>query len=309
MKEYKYYLGLDIGGTKCALSVGKATEDEIEVIERAEVRTLNTPEDTLEPLMTLAADYVKSYGIERGGISSGGPLDPVRGVIISPPNLKESWHGFGIVDYVKGRLGIPMRLENDANASAVAEWRFGAGRGAKDMVFMTFGTGLGAGIIINGRLVRGASGNAGEIGHVRLCDSGPVGYGKAGSAEGFCSGGGIARLATMMASERGIVLEGELDTREIFERATRGDALCSDVVRVSCEKFGEVIALIIDLINPEVIACGGVFMRNYDTFMKIMMPITQREALGESLKDVRILPSALSENIGDLAALSLAVLD
>ena len=80
-------------------------------------------------------------------------------------------------------------------------------------------------------------------------------------------------------------------------------------MRVSCEKFGEVIALIIDLINPQVIACGGVFMRNYDTFMKIMMPIIEREALGESLKDVRILPSALSENIGDLAALSLAVLD
>lgn len=309
MKEYKYYLGLDIGGTKCALSVGKATEDEIEVIERAEVRTLNTPEDTLEPLMTLAADYVKSYGIERGGISSGGPLDPVRGVIISPPNLKESWHGFGIVDYVKGRLGIPMRLENDANASAVAEWRFGAGRGVKDMVFMTFGTGLGAGIIINGRLVRGASGNAGEIGHVRLCDSGPVGYGKAGSAEGFCSGGGIARLATMMASERGIAIPDGLSTKEIFKRAEQGDGLCLDAVRVSAEKFALVISMLTDILNPEAIVIGGVFMRNYDLFMKIMTPIIEREALGESLRVLKILPSGLSENIGDVAALAIAVED
>jgi glucokinase len=309
MNEYKYYLGLDIGGTKCAVSVGRALGDHIDVIERLEVATTDTPEHTLGQLTDTAVGWVRQYGIERAGISSGGPLDSERGVIISPPNLEKAWHGFDIVGFVRESIGIGARLENDANASAVAEWRFGAGRGTRNMVFMTFGTGLGAGIILNGALLRGANGNAGEIGHVRLSESGPVGYGKAGSAEGFCSGGGISRLAAMMASERGIAIPDGLSTKEIFKRAEQGDGLCLDAVRVSAEKFALVISMLTDILNPEAIVVGGVFMRNYDLFMKIMTPIIEREALGESLRVLQILPSGLSENIGDVAALAIAVED
>lgn len=130
--------------------------------------------------------------IRSVGISCGGPLDPVRGIIQSPPNLP-GWCDVPITEIVRAKTGVPVFLQNDANACALAEWRFGAGRGTQNMVFLTFGTGLGAGIIVNGGILNGASGMAGECGHVRLASDGPVGYGKAGSFEGFCSGGGLAR--------------------------------------------------------------------------------------------------------------------
>ena len=112
------------------------------------------------------------------------------------------WDNIPIVEIIKNHFGCPVHLQNDANACAVAEWKFGAGRGKNNVVFLTFGTGLGAGLILDGKLYRGASNMAGEAGHIRLASFGPVGYGKAGSFEGFCSGGGIAQLGRMYAQEK-----------------------------------------------------------------------------------------------------------
>lgn len=129
------------------------------------------------------------------------------------------------------RTGLPAWLCNDANAGALAEWQYGAGRGCRDLVFLTFGTGLGAGLILGGRLYEGASGMAGELGHIRLETHGPVGYGKAGSFEGFCSGGGIAQLARAFALE-------EL-------QAGRSPALCPDMAALAAldaRRVGEAAA-------------------------------------------------------------------
>ena len=125
------------------------------------------------------------------GISCGGPLNSKKGVILSPPNLP-GWDNIEIVNIIKDRLDVPAKLQNDANACALAEWKYGAGRGSNNMIFLTFGTGFGAGLILDGRLYNGVNCMSGEIGHVRLTEYGPVGYGKAGSCEGYCSGGGIA---------------------------------------------------------------------------------------------------------------------
>ena len=111
-----------------------------------------------------------------------------------PPNLPD-WDNVPLVEMTEKRLGIKTILQNDANACAVAEWKFGAGRGTRNMVFLTFGTGMGAGLILDGRLYSGTNDMAGEVGHIRLAPKGPLGYGKKGSFEGFCSGGGIADLA------------------------------------------------------------------------------------------------------------------
>ncbi len=122
-------------------------------------------------------------------------------MILSPPNLP-GWDQIPITEWVRDATGLPAWLLNDADAGALAEWRFGAGRGCQNMVFLTFGTGFGAGLILNGRLYSGIDDGAGEIGHVRISPTGPVGYGKAGSLEGFCSGGGIAQLARLMVLEK-----------------------------------------------------------------------------------------------------------
>src|SRR5690606_15592063 len=129
------------------------------------------------------------------GISCGGPLDSRRGVILSPPNLP-GWDRIPVVEVFQQAFKVPVALQNDANAGALAEWLWGAGRGSHNMIFLTFGTGMGAGLILNGQLYSGTNDLAGEVGHIRLAPDGPVGYGKAGSFEGFCSGGGIKQLAT-----------------------------------------------------------------------------------------------------------------
>lgn len=153
----------------------------------------------IDKMYVLAEDMTEE--IQVIGISCGGPLDSRQGVTLSPPNLP-GWDEIRIVSYLKEKYGIRAYLQNDANACAMAEWKFGAGRGNGNMIFLTFGTGMGAGLILNGQLYSGTNDNAGEIGHVRMSEHGSVDYGKTGSFEGFCSGGGLAQLGQNIARER-----------------------------------------------------------------------------------------------------------
>ena len=300
-----YCIGFDIGGTKCAVSLGKIEKGEIEILGREETPTLPSAEETLENLALAVKSFQLGREIAAAGISCGGPLDSVKGVIVSPPNLPH-WHGFAIVDYIQKRFGLKAKLQNDANACAVAEWKFGAGKGTKNMVFMTFGTGLGAGLILDGKLYSGTNGNAGEIGHVRLANNGPVGFNKAGSAEGFCSGNGIKNLALLRAKEHGIILDGTISAKTVFEKARKGNEFFLSIVRESAEKFGHVLSILIDLFNPEVIVAGGVFMRNYDLFMPLLTPVLERESIDQSRAVCSVLPAKIGENVGDFAAIAIA---
>ncbi|HIV27055.1 MAG TPA: ROK family protein, partial [Candidatus Ornithocaccomicrobium faecavium] len=155
------YWGLDIGGTKCALVTG--TED-CQVLSRCAVATADFAswQSLLEALLAQAPQEAPA----AIGVSCGGPLDSRNGRILSPPNLP-GWDDVPIVEWLKSRVGAPAFLQNDANACALAEWRFGAGKGCENMVFLTFGTGFGAGLILDGRLYSGTNDMAGEVGHVR----------------------------------------------------------------------------------------------------------------------------------------------
>lgn len=307
MTDKKFYLGLDVGGTKCGVCVGKTQNgNDVEICEQARFSTAGkTPMEVLALFAEYVETYAKQYKIESIGIACGGPLDSKKGIIQCPPNLPD-WDNIEIVKYFEDKFGIPTYLQNDANACAIAEWKFGAGRGANNVIFMTFGTGLGAGLILDGKLYEGTNGNAGEIGHVRLAKDGPVGFNKAGSAEGFCSGNGIRRLAEIRACEQGLTLEETLTTKDIFEKAYAGDAFFTSVVKESAEKFAVVVSILIDLFNPEVIIAGGVFMRNYDTFMQYMQPIMEKEALGISSAVCKVVPAQIAESVGDYSALAVA---
>ncbi len=197
--------GLDIGGTKCAVSLGRLGGGEIELVARTSFPTPPTPAETLVRLAAALAELLAANPGEpltAIGISCGGPLDSGRGLILGPPNLP-GWDHVDVLSPFRQRFAVPAALQNDANAGALAEWQWGAGRGLQNVLFLTFGTGMGAGLILGGRLYAGTNDLAGEVGHLRLADEGPIGYGKAGSFEGFCSGGGIAHLARGMA-ERAI---------------------------------------------------------------------------------------------------------
>lgn len=187
------YIGIDIGGTKCAVVSSADGQTVREKIRFATEDKENTLKRILEAVTALGPP-------QAIGVSCGGPLDEKGGIILSPPNLPD-WDRVEIVKMLKERFSVPVRLRNDANACALAEWRFGAGQGCENMIFLTCGTGFGGGLILNGKLYAGATGNAGEIGHVRLADHGPAGYGKIGSAEGFCSGTGIREMGRTLALE------------------------------------------------------------------------------------------------------------
>jgi len=299
-------IGLDIGGTKCAISTGEPAGDAIKILSREEFPTaglawrqvLEEFARRIDCIVSSPSPSNSNLQLSSIGISCGGPLDSKRGVVMSPPNLP-GWDNVPVVEFFHNRFGVPVAIQNDANACALAEYLYGSGKGVRNLVFMTFGTGLGAGIIIDGRLYSGANDNAGEIGHIRLAPTGPVGYNKAGSAEGFCSGAGIARLAKI---RKGL----DLTTKEIFARVRSGDADCTEVFRESARHLATILAYTIDILNPEVIALGGVFMRNADLFMPVVEPILREEALPGAFDVCRIVPAALGENIGDYAALAVA---
>ncbi|MBR5448482.1 MAG: ROK family protein, partial [Clostridia bacterium] len=228
------------------------------------------------------------------------------------------WDNVHITDMLFDRFGIPAYICNDANACALAEWRFGEGRGSRNMIFLTFGTGLGAGIILDGRLYSGTNGMAGEVGHIRLSDGGPVGFGKHGSFEGYCSGGGIAQLgrrAARTAIENGTPFVwaqnddeiSKITTKYLAELANTGDENAIQIFRESAKRLGFGLSILIDILNPERIIIGSVYQRCESLFYTEMMRVIEKEALPESLSVCKILPAALGDEIGDLAAISVAM--
>lgn len=296
-------VGLDIGGSKCTTVIGHGNGSGIGIIDRATFATADVPAPAacLGRLCQLAEDLLAQHGLRAAaaGISCGGPLDCGNGLVLGPPNLP-GWNRVEATAFIAHRLGVPTRLENDANAGALAEWRWGAGRGCRSLAFLTMGTGMGAGLILDGRLHRGASDLAGEIGHLRLAEDGPEGYGKRGSFEGFCSGGGIARWA------RAVGL-GRITAQELFARAETGDAAALALTERIGERLGQGLALLIDLLNPERIVLGSIFVRQRSRLWPAAERILTREALPGAVAACRVLPAELGEAIGDVAACAAAL--
>lgn len=316
----KRLIGVDIGGTKCAVTYGVADGSKLIVMDKIRFET-TTVRETIDALFTATRLLFERYGLMQEnlaaiGISSGGPLDSKEGVIMSPPNLP-GWDNIRITRLFEKEFGIPVGIQNDANACALAEWKFGAGVGARNMVFLTFGTGLGAGLILDGKLYAGQNDNAGELGHIRLSRFGAVGYGKAGSFEGFCSGGGMAQLA------RSLVLEqlqmgvkpalcpdmeslGIVTAQRVAEYAAQGDRLALEVFRITGDYLGRGLSMLIDLLNPELIVIGSIYARCEELLAPYSNAVIEREALSHARRVCRIVPAKLGEQIGDMAALSVA---
>jgi glucokinase len=210
------------------------------------------------------------------------------------------------------------QVENDANAGAVAEHRFGAGQGTRNMVFLTMGTGLGAGIITDGHLYHGTNDLAGEVGHIRLTRTGPVGHNKAGSAEGWASGGGMAQMATQAVARAAknkqktalakLLQAGKaLTARDVGLAAQKGDRIALGILQSTGRRLGAVLAILVDLLNPERIVIGGLAMRLGDLLLEPARSVLQREALAPAVASCEVVTAALAERIGDVAALCVAL--
>ena len=317
----KLWAGVDIGGTKTAVVLSAQPPA---VISRREIPTLPAegPERVLASIRKdlhemLAACGAAPAALSGIGVSCGSPQDRAAGVIQAPPNLP-TWVDVPIASMLSREFGCRCALENDANAGAVAEHRFGAGRGVENMVFLTLGTGLGAGIIAGGRLYHGTSDAAGEIGHVRLTRAGPVGYHKAGSVEGWSSGGGIAQLAVQVvaqACQRGVktVLAehrenaAPLTARDVGIAARAGDRVARRILHIAGSKLGETLAILVDVLNPQRVVIGGMALRLGDLLLEPAREVMRREALPQSAGVCEVVAAALDETIGDVAALSVAM--
>jgi glucokinase len=314
-----FYLGIDIGGTKCAVLAGTG---EMKILEKISfpTQTQMGPDHAVNLLLRNASEIVEKLGpkqLKAIGISCGGPLDSKKGIVQSPPNLP-GWDNIHIVKMFNDRFSVPAYLQNDANACALAEWKFGAGKGTENMVFLTFGTGMGGGIIINGKLYSGTNDLAGEVGHMRLADDGPEAYGKKGSFEGFCSGTGIAVTAKKVAREKLALNQNvsfcksindieRITTKGVAEAAFAGNQDAIKILESTGEYLGKGLSILIDVLNPQIIVVGSIYARCRQFIEPSCLRVISQEALAPARDVCSIVPAALGEEVGDYASLTVAM--
>ena len=297
----KNIIGLDVGGTKTAVVLGTHDAD---ILERIEFATEHERgyQHALDTIVEIATPMVENASAVS--VSIGGPLECERGIIYAPANLP-SWDAVPLKEEMEKRLGLPTYVEHDGNAGALAEWMFGAGKGTRHLVFLTLGTGLGAGLILNGHLYRGANDYAGEVGHVRMADDGPVGCRKAGSWEGFCAGPGLGYHLSKLAPER---FPPETTTgKDAVQAILRDDPDGLRALEVQAKWLGRGLAMLVDILNPEVIVLGSLGVRLSGRMIEPAVRYMKEEAMTGAAEACRVVPAGLGEAIGDIACLCAAI--
>ena len=236
--------GIDIGRTNTRLATAE-DDGSIRSTHHASTPRLGTPDCLVEWVTaTLVAALADGETIRAIGVGSPGPLDPRRGVVVNPPSLP-GWHDVPLTELLRAAVGCPARLENDANLAGFGEFHRGAGKGSDNMVYVTWSTGVGAGLILDRRLFSGTTGAAGEIGHTILDPNGPVdSCGQRGCLEAYCGGGALER-ATGRAAEA------------LFKAAVDGDREAVDIVQRAAVYMGYAIVNLTNLFDPQVIVMGG----------------------------------------------------
>jgi glucokinase len=306
-------IGLDVGGTKTAIVEGTA---QAEILQREEIATEAWrpfaevfPRIVGSAKRTVEAARQADREAAAISVSIGGPLRIAEGVLIDPPHLP-GWHGVRLKDRLMDEFPkLPVFVEHDGNAGALAEFHFGAGKGREDLrhlVFLTFGTGLGAGLIVNGQVLHGASDTAGEVGHLRLAWEGPVGFGKAGSWEGFASGKGLVELAHRLFPQR---WPRTTTIREVVEAMLADDPPALAVAAEAGKWMGRGMALLVDTLNPQMIVLGSLAVALGDRVLAAARQSLAEEALPQAVAACEIVPAKLGRRIGDVAALMAAMSD
>ena len=317
----KIFVGIDIGGTKCAISFAEYHNEQVAILEKVSEPTIRDDfEQAVERFIKIIKEKLteyKEWRLGAIGISCGGPLNSEKGLIQAPPNLP-LWDNVDIYTPLKNAFHVPVSMQNDADACALAEWKLGAGQGTSNMVFLTFGTGMGAGMILNNKLYIGSNNLAGEVGHIRLQEDGPLGYGKRGSFEGFCSGGGIADLGRIEAEKairagnpplfcKSLEELPMVSAKKIAEALKEKDPLAQGIYQKVAKFLGRGLSVLIDILNPEMIVLGSIFCRQQDILEPLMWEEIRKEALVYSYRSCRIVPAKLGEMLGDYAALSVGI--
>lgn len=313
-----YILGIDIGGTKLAVGLGTPSGALI-AQERIPTQSVEGPEAVVARLIQLCHRVVEKAGVRwqevaAAGVGCGGPLDARAGVIMGAPNLP-GWIDFPLVARLQEALGLPVYLDNDANAAALAEHRFGAGRAVANMVYLTISTGIGGGVILGGQLYVGENGNAGEIGHMSLVYNGrPCNCGSNGCLEAYASGTSIAARAreAVLAGEESLLatLAGspEAITGETVMLALgQQDPLAIRIWEETMQILGSGVANVINIFNPRRVVLGGGITNFGELLFEPVRRIARSRAMAPLAEVVEILPAELGSEVGILGAVAVAL--
>ncbi|PAB59076.1 ROK family protein [Anaeromicrobium sediminis] len=313
--EDKYVIGIDLGGTKIS---GAIADFNGHIISKYTLPTKAQEGEhaVLDRIISVVEKIIEESKVEKEkiisiGIGSPGPLDPREGKIITTPNLP--FKDFNIVKPLMDRFNMPVFLDNDANVAAIGEYTFGAGKGTNNMVFITVSTGIGGGAVLNGKIYRGNTYNALEIGHMTLKKDGPLcNCGNYGCAEALASGTAIGKGAIReLERNSNSSLENyeKITSYEVFEEAKKGDKVALNVLNRALSYLGICVANVITSFDPEmVIIGGGVSKGGHMVFEKVNEVVKERcfEAMYNS---VRIVPAALGTDAGVKGAVALAIME
>lgn len=296
-------LGLDFGGSKCASLVG---DEQGTVIERMEWSTNHDggPDATIAEAITRSRELLARYGpVAASGVSIGGPLDVDNGVVLNPPNLP-GWADVPLRQRLSDALGMTVAIEHDAAACALAENRWGAGRGASRVGFLTCGSGFGVGLVFDGEPYHGHGGRSIEIGHVRYREDGPVAFGKRGSFEAFGAGNSLPRLAAWLYPQRwgASPSRGEV----LCAAAEEGDTDARRIIEVNAEAVGDACALLGDLLGLEVIALGSLGRYLGARWLSLVQQRFSEQVLPHVASTCQVKLAALGERLQDCGTLAVA---
>jgi glucokinase len=299
------WIGIDVGGTN--MTGGLAAADGTLV---AKVRRATDRRGGMAAGLALISEIVfglidraarDGQTVQRMGVGFGGPVDYVRGVVIKSHHV-EGWENVPLRDELQRRFDVPAVVDNDANAGTLGEWRFGAGRGFDDLLYVNVGTGIGGGVVSSGRLVRGAANLAGEIGHTTIVRDGPpCTCGRRGCLEACASGDALARRG---AEALGRAVTG----KEVFALAGGGNEAARRVVQAVVDDLAHGIGTAVGLLNPAAVIIGGGLSEAPEAlFLEPLRRAIPRYCLGEAARNLRVETAQLRYDAGVIGAVALAL--
>ncbi len=317
-REKELVLGIDLGGTKILTAVIDARGDLLGRDHSITPAALG-PDGVMEAIGRSAERAMAQCGRKIAhmtaiGIGAPGPSNPQSGIIYTSPHLP-GWEQLPVHRVLEERFGRPAFLINDANAAALAEHRFGAGQGTREMIYLTISTGIGGGLILNGRLYTGSIGTAGELGHMTIQADGPrCNCGNVGCWEALASGTALAREARRVVESGAVSLisrlaggdPGAITAPVVQEAAEKGDAAARALIARTAEYFGIGLANLLNIFNPECVVIGGGLTNLGEGFMQSSYAAARTRAYRIAYEAVQFKPPALRRNSGVLGAAAYA---
>ena len=287
--------GVDLGGTQVRVALATA-DGTIQVSERAKTKELRTPDNVVGWLADRVEHHAGHGTVRSAAIGSPGPVDPRQGLLINPPNLGEHrlWHSLPIASLLADALGCPAHVENDANLAGLGEFHQGAGRGFRDMVYITWSTGVGAGVVSDGKLLSGAHGSAGEVGHMVIDPDGPLcGCGQRGCVEAICSGTNIEKRYGRPPVE-------------LLQAAADGDPLGCRVLDEMSRAMGTALVNVCNLYDPEVIVLGGGVIHAWSQLREPTLAVLRASPFVAPNRRPRVRRAVLGGRVGEVGAVEWA---